>query len=349
MINFRHKEFSKKKIASSTIKYVKDHPILPLSAASLGVGVANYKTNTKRQMEGVEQHKAQLAALEKLNNNITENSKVLKTVNEALEKNKNSISITAPKNEKQGIKHSFIFRKLYSIEDGGFKGRKVAPKKSSVGIGASVGAAVGAGFGFITSSPGAQSSTAAGIGAIMGAGIGALAVWLSNVAEDSIFNRGLSRGANSYTLIKWLENYYMPKEEVSEELINEVDLGNGKTRRRIVKTNLRQSTISPVGTLFNIDSDPKKCILNILLRGNVMAILVNDPTKTELKKANIVLDNYCRNYRLADYTSEKLGKNVYLVEVNIVQSTEGSLVLDFIKAGLKVNIVTSDRFGIKNR
>ena len=46
MINFRHKEFSKKKIVSSTIKYVKDHPILPLSAASLGVGVANYKTNT---------------------------------------------------------------------------------------------------------------------------------------------------------------------------------------------------------------------------------------------------------------------------------------------------------------
>ena len=349
MINFRHKEFSKKKIVSSTIKYVKDHPILPLSAASLGVGVANYKTNTKRQRESVEQHKAQLAALEKLNNNITENSKVLKTVNEALEKNKNSTSITAPKNEKQEKGRSFIFRKLYSIEDGGFKGRKVAPKKSSVGIGASVGAAVGAGFGFITSYPGAQSSTAAGIGAVLGAGIGALAVWLSNIAEDSIFNKGLSKGANSYTLIKWLENYYMPKEEVSEELIDEVELGNGKTRRRIIKTNPRQSTISPVGTLFNIDSDPKKCILNILLRGNVMAILVNDPTKTELKKANIVLDNYCRNYRLADYTSEKLGKNIYLVEVNIVQSTEGSLVLDFIKAGLKVNIVTSDRFGIKNR
>ena len=78
-------------------------------------------------------------------------------------------------------------------------------------------------------------------------------------------------------------------------------------------------------------------------------MLINNPTSFEMKKLNMILDNYCKSYKLADYTSEKLGKDMYLVEVNIVQSTEGSLVVNMIESGLKVNILTTDRFGIKNK
>lgn len=354
MIKFKQKDFSKK--LSSAVKYVKDHPILPLSAASLGVGIANYRTNTKRQKEGVEQHKAQLVALKSLNESVNKNSEALSNVNRALLENTSTLVI---KNETKGnqpnqkkIKNSLIKRifkrKEYSIQDGGFKGRKIEPVPTSVGLGAGIGAGIGGaiGLGVIKTGSGAA------VGAILGAGIGALATWLSNVAEKSIFNSGLTRGANSYTLIKYLERYYSPQEdEVVETSTSKTDVvgGTSITQTRKTISSPRKSSVNPIGTLFNVDSDPKKCVVNILLRGNVMVLLMNKPTSMELMKANSVLDSYCRSYKMADYKSEKIDSNMYLVEINIVQSTEGSLVIGLIQSGLKVNILTTDRFGIKNR
>ena len=52
---------------------------------------------------------------------------------------------------------------------------------------------------------------------------------------------------------------------------------------------------------------------------------------------------------MADYTSEKLSAGMYLVEVNIVQGAERRIVIGLIQSGLKVNILTTDRFGIKNK
>ena len=88
-----------------------------------------------------------------------------------------------------------------------------------------------------------------------------------------------------------------------------------------------------------------------MLRGNVMAMLLNKPTTYELNKCNNILDNYCKNFKNADYTASKLDKNIYLVEINIVDyiSTGMELVLGFIKSGFKVNILTTNRFGIKNK
>ena len=353
MKNFRQKQFSKSKVLKKSLKYVKDHPILPVSTASLAVGLANYKTNTKRQKESVTQHNEQIKALKSLNENIIKNSEALGNVHTALKEHK--INLNAPQKSEDSPKihrgSLLIFRKKnFSIQDGGFKGNKTEPKPSKVYKGALTGAAVGTTVGgFLRASGSGKISNAGSIlvgAGILGAGLGALTVWLNNIAEKSVFNRGLARKANSYTLCKALENYYIEPEEVEEEIMTH-DFGDGMKVTNTTKTK-RSSSIDPKGTLFNMDADPKKHVVNLLLRGNVMVMLLNKPTQTELKKLNILLDNYCKSYRLADYTSEKLGKDMYLVEISIVNNTEGSLVINLIEAGFKVNILTTDRFGIKN-
>ena len=69
----------------------------------------------------------------------------------------------------------------------------------------------------------------------------------------------------------------------------------------------------------------------------------------ELTKLNNALDSYCRSYSKADYTSQKLDKNSYLVEVNIVSGAEINPLVSMINSGIKINILTTDRFGIKNK
>lgn len=350
MITFRQNLYSKKKALKSVGKYVLDHPLIPVSTASLGVGIANYRVNTKRRNEGLEQHREQVKALKELNTNIVKNSEALGAVNKALEKHPVQRTEQYPTINKRPFT---LFRKKFSIQDGGFKGRKVAPKKSKISTGAGIGAVIGTGVGLSTAygNPAAKNTTVATIGAILGAGVGALVTWLNNIAADSIFNSGLATRANSYTLIKGLEDIYMPNEE--EEIVNEEKVinrnGNVINTKVVKKTTLPKKTISPIGTLFTIDNDPKKHIVNILLRGNVLLALLNKPNKIELTKLNSIFDNYCENYKLADYTATKLDSNIYLVEVNVVESTIVSLVKTIIDSGLKVNILTTDRFGIKNK
>lgn len=357
MISFRQKIFSNKELINRTARYIKDHPVLPLSAASLGIGVANYRTNTRRQREGVEQHKEQLKALNNLNSNITKNSEALNKLDQILkESNKvlgetNKKESTTKKKSRSGIL-SILKRKNYSIENGGFRGRKIEPSPSSISGGALVGGSIGALIGTAAghSNPTGSTGIFALIGAGVGAGLGALVTWMSNIANKSIFNSGLSNNANSYTLCDYLDKYYREPEVSEEETVSsQKQVGNRQITTTTRRTTSTGSKINPVGTLYNIDSDPNKHVVNILLRGNVMVMLVNKPTSFELKKLNIVLDKYCSSYRLADYTSEKLGKDIYLVEINIVNNTEGSFVVSLINAGIKVNILTTDRFGIKNR
>lgn len=337
-------KFREKKV----LIYLKDHPILPLSAASLGVGIANYKTNTKRQKESIQQHKEQLEALTKLSKNISKNSESLNELNKNLEKESGDID----------TKRKSIFGKLlnkdFSIQDGGFKGRKLSPEKSSVGTGAVVGGALGAGVGAFLGHEQKESGSFALVAGLFGAGIGALAVWLNNIANESYFNLGLSTRANSYTLIKGLERIYIPEEDEVEESTETTTYDKDVFGRRVKSTTKvtkspRKSSVSPIGTLFSVDSDPKRCTINLLLRGNVLVMLVTKPSNLELTKINNVLDKYCRKFKMADYSSKTIEKNTYLVEVNIVQNQEAYLVSDLINSGLKVNILTTDKFGIKNR
>lgn len=362
MVIFKLKNFSKVKSLKSAGKFLKDHPVLPISAASLGISVANYRTNNKRREEGVEQHKEQIKTLKQLNNNILKNSEALNAVNSALKDNTNNLSArslnmalipqtTAEKRgqSRRGIRS--LFRKKerqYSIQDGGFKGRKIEPKKSSVGVGAGVGAAAGTVVGLAMSNNNPATKGAVAFGAIIGAGVGALAVWLNNVAKESIFNLGLATRANSYTLIKKLEAIYSPEEKEVVEESKTTTTNNNTTHTTVVRKSSPKSNVSPVGMLFNIDSDPKKHVVNLLLRGNVMLILLYKPNNLELSKMNHILDGYCSRYKLADYSSTKIESGVYLVEVNIVDNSEASLVRGIIESGMKVNILTTDRFGIKN-
>lgn len=355
MKSFRQKTYSKKKTISLAGKYLKDHPLIPISTASLGVGIANYATNTKRRKEGINQHKDQIKVLKDLNTNISKNNDALISVQNALKLNTdNLVSIKESNSNKELPKKSskyIKFRKSFSIQDGGYKGQKVSPKKSSIGTGVGLGAVIGGGLGISSSSsnPVADTTTCIAISTILGAGVGALAVWLNNIAKESIFNSGLSTNANSYTLIKKLESIYTPQNEESvEDSVTTVSSKNNVTYTRTVKTSPTKSSISPAGILFSIDNDPKKHVINVLLRGNVMSILVNKPSSVELMKINKLLDKYCSSYKLADYSATKLETNIYLVEVNIVNNTEASLVQSIINSGLKVNILTTDRFGIKN-
>lgn len=357
MVIFKLKDFSAVKSLKSAGKFIKDHPVLPISAASLGISVANYRTNTKRRAEGEEQHKEQIKTLKQLNSNILKNSEALIAVNSALKDNANSLSpkaVTVPKSPERkssGRRIRSFFRKKerqYSIQDGGFKGRKIEPKKSSVGVGAGVGAAAGTVVGLAMSNNNPATKGAVAFGAIIGAGVGALAVWLNNVAKESIFNLGLATRANSYTLIKKLEAIYSPEEKEVVEESKTTTTNNNTTHTTVVRKSLPKSNVSPVGMLFNIDSDPKKHIVNLLLRGNVMLILLYRPNNSELSKMNHILDGYCSRYKLADYSSTKIESGVYLVEVNIVDNSEASLVREIIESGMKVNILTTDRFGIKN-
>ena len=351
MKNFKQKDFSKTK---SALKFIKDHPVLPISAASLGVGVANYATNTKRTRDNEKYQKAQLEAISNMNNSLIENNRSLREVSAALGENSGYLRQQSNRLIKEPEKPKRKRFRLFSIQDGGYRGRKITPEKSNVGIGAGIGAVIGSGFGLLgaQSNPAASGSTSVAVGALLGAGIGALFTWMSNIARESIFNSGLSRFANSYALIKALENYFTPKTENSEEeVVTETETVGNKTISRSKKTvtSPRISTVNPVGTLFSVDSDPKKYICNVLLRGNVLVILVNNPNSNELRIMNAVLDKYCSKYKNADYTSRKLDKNSYLVEVKVVQGAEAEVVLGFINNGIKVNILTGDRFGIKNR
>lgn len=369
MAKFKQKKFSKKlDVVKKSGKYLIDHPILPVSTTALGINIANYKTNKRRTEEGKEYQEAQLQAMKDLNENITKNNEALLIVKDALGENSKRLSERRNEEYKKPISKkrkknilSAIFRpkeeeKDYSIQEGGFKGRKVEPQKANVFKGASVGTVIGAGVGLIpTLGMGTDSKTkmiSAGIGALVGSGLGALTTWLDNVARKSVYNTGLETKANSYDLVVALEDYYTPDpEDEEEEVITTTENYRGIRVQRTTKTKTREkkSQISPIGMLFNIDADPKKHVINLLLRGNVMVILINKPTNTELSKCNIILDNYCKKYRFADYSAEKLGKDAYLVEVNIVKNSSDEIVIDLIDSGLKVNILTTDRFGYKNK
>lgn len=368
MAKFKQKKFSKKlEVVKKAGKYLIDHPILPVSTTALGINIANYKTNKRRTEEGKEYQEAQLQAMKDLNENITRNNEALLIVKDALGENSKRLSERRDEEYKPISKKrkknilAAIFRpkeeeKDYSIQEGGFKGRKVEPQKANVFKGASVGTVIGAGVGLIptlgTRTDSKTKMISAGIGALVGSGLGALVTWLDNVARKSVYNTGLETKANSYDLVVALEDYYTPDpEDEEEEVITTTENYGGIRVQRTTKTKTREkkSQISPIGMLFNIDADPKKHVINILLRGNVMVILINKPTNTELNKCNIILDNYCKKYRFADYSAEKLGKDAYLVEVNIVKNSSDEIVIDLIDSGLKVNILTTDRFGYKNK
>ena len=74
---------------------------------------------------------------------------------------------------------------------------------------------------------------------------------------------------------------------------------------------------------------------------------INNANSREIQIINQALDEYCRHFRNADYISESIGKNSWLVNIKLIEGYESWVGLELIQHGLKLNIITGQRFGIK--
>lgn len=90
-IKFKKKEFSK---ISKAVTYVKKHPTVPITAASLAVGTANLATNRSRHDRDREYQDKQLRAMNNLTNSLTNLNKNVEQVNEKRPEQKRPTFIT---------------------------------------------------------------------------------------------------------------------------------------------------------------------------------------------------------------------------------------------------------------
>lgn len=334
MTKFKEKNFGNYNIGKNFVgNLIKD----PTKAAALGLSgtalAVSMHRNRQLERQGREQKKLgqqQLKAMQEL-------TRTLGTVNTSMQ----NFKMPPPSQyyqQKQPEKKGF-FRRFFSIQEGSYKGGKRKPVKSSVLKGATIGAGAGAVGGAILGA-----GAGATIGAISGAGAGALFVWLSNVADESLFNSGCSRNANSYNLIQVIEAAYSNDDPDSEE-ISLTDKESGISTR----STFNKKAISPKGLVYDIDGDPRKYIISALYKGNTLVMYLNDPDTQEMRKLNEVLDNYCYKFKNADYSSEQVKKNIYIVELFVVEGAEEDIIMSLINSGFKINILTGNRFGINNR
>ena len=338
MIKFKQKECSGKAKVTETIKYVKQHPTLPIAVASLGIAGTNLAVNARRHKEASEYQEKQLNAMNKL-------TKALGKVDDTISQQSQNI-------KKDESKKPFFQFKKFSIEEGGYKGGKRTPGKGNYLVGAGVGAATGSIFGGLVGHADGKAGKFAAIGGIIGAGVGALSTWLNNIADKSLFNSGFADNSNSYNLIQEIEDLYAPKEpdeNEEETTVTETDSwGRTITRKKRVQFN-KKKVVSPKGVIYDVDSDPKKYPLSVLFRGHVLMMYVNNPSRQELGLLNRVLDAYCFAYKKADYAAEQINNNVYVVELYVIENTLGNIAKSLIDVGFKLNILTGNKFGVGKR
>lgn len=355
MKKFRQKEFNK------IIDYLGKHPTLPISTGTLIFSGSNYITNSRRYNKDRKYQKDQLKAMENLTNSLTDTVNSMKDMNSSLKNvNKELISergISSKMQQRDENKKSSFFgnifrRKNYSIQDGSYTGNKRLISNGSYKMGALIGAGIGlAGTSVnLINNPSVSNklkATTIGVGTILGAGIGALTGYLKDIIDKSIFNKGLSK-INSYDIIDYIDSIYYT-EDVEKKTISKITPTNKKSNyfdlieeQEEITKKVRPS-VNPRGIIYDIDGDPKKYTLNLMCRGNVMVILFNDPSKYDLKGLNSVLDNYCRDYKNADYISNKISKNSYTIEINIVEGAYESLIRSLINSGFKLNIITGNK------
>lgn len=233
--------------------------------------------------------------------------------------------------------------KRFSIEDGGYSGNKRKTASGGYGSAMLIGGGLGAVAGGL-SAPVPVAGGAALIGGVVGAGLGAWFNWLSNVADESEFNTDITTSCNSHKIIQAIEDYYSPDDPDEDErtVSSSTTLSDGRvvtSTRRVM--NKKKEVISPSGLLYEIDKDPKKFVISMMLQGSVLVLYLNDLTKRELSIVNNILDSYCYNYRNADYSSQRCGKNSYVVDIKMLHDAEGAIPISLMKNGFKINILTS--------
>lgn len=82
MINFRQKVFGR---SSKTLEYIKKHPTLPLSAASLAVSGTGLAVAERNRREGREDRREQIRVMKNLNNTLTKVDKHIDTSDKSKE------------------------------------------------------------------------------------------------------------------------------------------------------------------------------------------------------------------------------------------------------------------------
>jgi hypothetical protein len=103
------------------------------------------------------------------------------------------------------------------------------------------------------------------------------------------------------------------------------------------------------GIRYSVDGDPKKHVVSILFSGNSAALYINKANSREIQIIDLVLDKYCREYRNADYRSEKISSGTYFVDVRLISGYEFLIGILLINSGIKLNILTGQRFGVMKR
>lgn len=250
-------------------------------------------------------------------------------------------------------------QKDFSIQEGRYTGSKRTPRKGGyLGSAVTTGLA-GAGFGALTGlaneGSGRDIGTCAIIGGLVGAGFGAFCRWMANIADNSEFNLGRSHNCNSYLLIQAIEDTFNPRNQGDDWENSEVTVQERDERGRIItrtRRNVsdRRKNIEPENVLYEVDGNPNNSVLSLLYQGNVLVIYVNKPNIRELRTLDYILDGYCRSYKEADYLAyQTKDKKSYVIELDVIENTEDTLMEEIINNGFKPNIITKSRLGINGR
>lgn len=131
MAIFRQKNFSG---VNKSLKYIKDHPTLPVSATALGISAANLSTNTKRQKEAKELSQKQLDLMGKQMEAITANTKAINDSIKSSREVSNAFreGIKHPEEEKKP-KRRKLFRKMFSLRSNVIAGAQIGGSIGGLG------------------------------------------------------------------------------------------------------------------------------------------------------------------------------------------------------------------------
>lgn len=345
---------------------VKDDPVkaaaLGVSSAALGVGTLNYMTGVSRQKQSARQSKQQIAATERLTNalgNLDTSIKKQISNQAAIPTDEQLIA----EEQKNSTFHK-IRKKLFSIEEGSYQGGKRSLFKANYGArvaaGAAIGAAGGAAIGHNVGA-GTMKGTliGMGIGGVIGAGVGAFTGWIQEVADRSVFNTGRAEDGNSYELLQYLDQSVTNHESRGEDetvvsATQPTEDGGSVTVQKRYQTDTRVR--KPQSILYEVDADPRKCVVSLCFRFGVLVMYVHNPSRQELGILNKLLDKYCYTYKNADYVSTQVNSNCYVIELSIVGYNQAKymdilnyFILPLTNGGEKVNIISGTKMGVKFR
>lgn len=247
-----------------------------------------------------------------------------------------------------------IIRRLFSLDSGSYSGGKREPSRSGSGLvgRAVIGGLIGAAIGGLQAT--AEKARAIIMGGLIGAGLGVVTKWLSNIADQSEFNRGRSSDYNSYSFFRYLDSYFgedQPEdaETTTSTSSSETDETGRTVSRTVTKKTVARSKREVEGIRYSVDGDPKKHVVSILFSGNSAALYINRANSGEIRTIDLVLDKYCREYKNADYISEKISSGTYFVDVKLISGYEFLIGILLINSGIKLNILTGQRFGVNKR